>query len=1683
MKKFKSVLKFLLLAALIISQSGVFLGMAESERSVYYVKKEDATPSNSLRGGGEETEDFSPASLSDAQKELPCASSSDGLVQEDFFVYAIPGESEIPCWYTQTERKDGEMICFQYVDRFGKSHWRAYGGWGMDDGFWYSCDSFGYVTKSNGIVDIETEDMTLAPYRYRSVEPEKDATGAFAWPYEDSHRGCWMKEADMGINYDGSHYDVWRFEDKLDGTDSYWFYGIRENGSDEPGWYECDSSGTVTGSMYLRSDYKANADSYYFDENEIQIEVTTADDSLPLIVDAKQYIVFLTRDPNAEVTGIRSSSGASQTGVWLDDLTTGCGYQAPSVMRIVTVSYRVADETGIKEVSKKFGIQIEHNYGEWKTTKEPTCTEDGISTSTCACGKYKNVKLPALGHSYSDASYVRREPTCTEEGIIAHNCIRGDDYKDISVVPALGHSIDSWTYLYGNCTEGANYQGQCTRCLKYSQEIKITDHQWDEWDWSSAPCTILSNPDDFFVYKKRECRICEAIDTGETIRTPLDHEFGEWTVTRSPSCSKAGLEERFCKYYGPYSGNIHNCRGNETRQLPKTEHTWSESSKTGSVNGYIQTYCDDCGEVVKTTPITYKVRYYTTPDSTDYVEEEHTYGNSFYLPQKNILKWYEEDTGGWQLTWKGSDGTSYQPLGLVKNLTKTQDDIFYMTPVMKGIKVSIHLHKIYSLNPDVTCAGYYYEPMNLPERTRMGYTFLYWSDSWPEEGRRYQTGDQILFYNNKNLYEVWEPNQYKVTFADDTIADILNNGAPEHQKESMSIDYAYNDDNFGNQLTIGSHPQYEEIAVKLDSYKNLPGLTYVGLYTQPNGKGTKVTSRSSLWAEDKMIYPHYVPINYVLIYDEDYKDGTFKTVTKHYYDPIGELPEPERPGYRFMGWFTGKNGTGTRIFAGEKMPAMNTTYYAYWQENAYYIQYALKDDTEISRSHHLYSETAYTESEQKAREVYEKTEPDAFKYNLANWSTNKDGSGSIYTAGSQITKLSSIHDSTVSLYANWKGKPMELHLNPNGDINESSVVQGYYNEPIGELPKPVRPGYTFNGWNTSAENAGITYEEEDPMPFCEAGRLDLYSVWTPNTYRVTLVCNADGFAQNGAPEYVNGKEEFIVEFCDNGAGTALAYGEADRQLSDALETFGHLPGLKFEGFYTEPGGQGDKISKDSSMLPQDVTLYAAYAREEYTVIYDPCFDGGERVVKNSHYYDRFGELPQFQRKGYTFQGWFSEKDGKGWEITSEGRCPAQNISCFAHWVPNTYRVDFEYGSGKGNILEKEIVYGTEYGELPVPDRSPEDFEFYGWYEEKAEPDMIYKGDPIPQKSREITEHKIYDTADNTAAYACYQVKFKEDGIHTNVRPGADDKYGTEDDNHYFDGYDFIPGSRDDVKINAGEDGEYGTEDDFFVDENGREIFPGDDLEFGTEDDYYRKESDGLKVWAGKDCLFDTEDDIFEQRPDTVIPSEDKETSAKTDFSDSENEITTFWILRDGSWYYYNNHGMMLKNKWVPYRERWFWLQNSGRMLSNSWMEQEKRRYLLTDNGAMAQGQWAKKDGKWYYFDAKGMISEEKDDISCNFSVIDGELVFTGPKELVKDGWYEDYYIGQDNIAVTNRWVWNQNDWYYIGTNGKMLRGQWNEVDGLWYYMNPDGTMERTSTVWEGKTYYMDQNGVCHNTGF
>ncbi|MBO5652860.1 MAG: hypothetical protein J6S44_01440, partial [Clostridia bacterium] len=41
-----------------------------------------------------------------------------------------------------------------------------------------------------------------------------------------------------------------------------------------------------------------------------------------------------------------------------------------------------------------------HNYGEWETTKEPSCLEEGTKVRRCACLEQESETIPALGHTF-----------------------------------------------------------------------------------------------------------------------------------------------------------------------------------------------------------------------------------------------------------------------------------------------------------------------------------------------------------------------------------------------------------------------------------------------------------------------------------------------------------------------------------------------------------------------------------------------------------------------------------------------------------------------------------------------------------------------------------------------------------------------------------------------------------------------------------------------------------------------------------------------------------------------------------------------------------------------------------------------------------------------------------------------------------------------------------------------------------------------------------------------------------------------------------------------------------------------------------------------------------------------------------------------------------------------------------
>lgn len=63
------------------------------------------------------------------------------------------------------------------------------------------------------------------------------------------------------------------------------------------------------------------------------------------------------------------------------------------------------------------GIAREHShvFGEWKTVKEATCTEDGMQQRTCECGEIETQEIQAFGHTEVIDEAV--EASCTEDGL------------------------------------------------------------------------------------------------------------------------------------------------------------------------------------------------------------------------------------------------------------------------------------------------------------------------------------------------------------------------------------------------------------------------------------------------------------------------------------------------------------------------------------------------------------------------------------------------------------------------------------------------------------------------------------------------------------------------------------------------------------------------------------------------------------------------------------------------------------------------------------------------------------------------------------------------------------------------------------------------------------------------------------------------------------------------------------------------------------------------------------------------------------------------------------------------------------------------------------------------------------------------------------------------------------------
>ena len=91
---------------------------------------------------------------------------------------------------------------------------------------------------------------------------------------------------------------------------------------------------------------------------------------------------------------------------------------------------------------------------------------------------------------------------------------------------------------------------------------------------------------------------------------------------------------------------------------------------------------------------------------------------------------------------------------------------------------------------------------------------------------------------------------------------------------------------------------------------------------------------------------------------------------------------------------------------------------------------------------------------------------------------------------------------------------------------------------------------------------------------------------------------------------------------------------------------------------------------------------------------------------------RDGNLCKPSRTGYTFKGWYTEKNGKGNKV-DENTVAAGNLKVYAYWVINTYTLTYKCsGDTKCNGTKITKTYGSSWNANCTP--SVTGYDFNGW---------------------------------------------------------------------------------------------------------------------------------------------------------------------------------------------------------------------------------------------------------------------------------------------------------------------------------------------------------------------------------
>ena len=180
---------------------------------------------------------------------------------------------------------------------------------------------------------------------------------------------------------------------------------------------------------------------------------------------------------------------------------------------------------------------------------------------------------------------------------------------------------------------------------------------------------------------------------------------------------------------------------------------------------------------------------------------------------------------------------------------------------------------------------------------------------------------------------------------------------------------------------------------------------------------------------------------YQVKYNGNNATGGTMSNSSHTYDVSKNLTAIAytKTGYRFSHWNTKADGTGTSYTNQKSVKNLTSTHgatvnlYAQWVPNTYTVKYNGNNATggTMSNSSHTYDVSKALNKNAYIRSGWK----------FMGWNAKADGSGTTYTDQQSVMNLTSTHEATVNLYAQWNKAPSLVTTNKVFYENELTLQE------------------------------------------------------------------------------------------------------------------------------------------------------------------------------------------------------------------------------------------------------------------------------------------------------------------------------------------------------------------------------------------------------------------------------------------------------------------------------------------------------------------------------------------------------------------------------------------------------------------------------------------------------------------